>query len=349
MSIVDVIVIVVLLLANGFFVAFEFALVASRRTRLDQRVEGGSRAAVRAIEATQRLGEHIAGVQLGVTMASLGLGAVAEPVIGKALESLAGDIMPEHYAKPIGFTLALLLTVFLHSVIGEMVPKRMALLRAESTLVALALPMRGFVTLFGPIIRVLDGVAAVILKLFRVEKRDELFTGGTAEEIARLLHVSHERGMIGGDHHEMLAGAIAFAERKVCDVMVPRSEVVTIAAGCTRRDAVAAFRSSGHSRLPVLGRRGELIGFVHAKDLVAASAGGATSNGDGVEVIAADSIRRMLVVDDERRLDEVLLAMRGSRIHAALVTDGDGATVGFVTLEDLLEELVGEIADETDR
>jgi CBS domain containing-hemolysin-like protein len=343
-SLANVIVILALLLANGFFVAFEFALVASRRTRLDQRVEGGSRAAARAIEATQRLGEHIAGVQLGVTFASLGLGAAAEPVIAKALEQLVDGRLPDKYARPAAFVVALLITVFLHSVIGEMVPKRMALLRAESTLVALALPMRAFVTFFGPIIRVLDGVASMILKLFRVEKRDELFTGGTAEEIARLLHVSHERGMIGGDHHEMLAGAIAFAERKVSDVMVPRSAVVTIAAGCTRREAVSAFRSSGHSRLPVVGRRGDLIGFVHAKDLVTAGAG----NGSA-DVVGAETIRRMLVVDDARPLDEVLLAMRGSRIHAALVTDDAGLTVGFVTLEDLLEELVGEIADETDR
>jgi CBS domain containing-hemolysin-like protein len=343
MSLSQIVLIVVLLIANAFFVAFEFALVASRRTKLDQRVEAGSRMAQRAVHATQHLGENIAGVQLGVAVASLGLGAVGEPAIGAAFEHLFGQWMSPHTAGIVGFIVALIVVVFLHTVFGEMVPKNVALAKAESALVAMALPMYLFVRLFGPIIRTLDAVATWFLKLLRVEKRDELFSGGTAEEIARLLHVSHEHGMIEGDQAELLAGAIAFSDRRVRDVMLPRDQVETMPAGCAVSEAVERFAASGHSRLPVVGRHGDMIGFVHAKDVVAAT------EADGRMALGADAIRRMLVVDDDRPLDELLLSMRRSRVHVALVTDRQKATVGIVTLEDLLEELVGDIADETDR
>ena len=343
MSVGEILLILGLLGANAFFVAFEFALVASRRTRLEQRVSAGSRIAERAVHATQNLGQYIAGVQLGVAAASLGLGAVAEPSIGHAVENLFGRWMPEHTAGVVGFLVALALVVFLHTVFGEMVPKNVALAKAESALVALALPMHLFVWLFGPIIRVLDAVAGLVLKMLGIEKQDELFSGGTAEEIARLLHVSREHGMIAGDQADLLAGAIAFAHRRVRQVMVPREQVETLPAGVAVSDAVERFAASGHSRLPVVGRHGDLIGFVHAKDVVAAT------EADGRVALGADAIRRMLVVDEDRPLDDVLLAMRHSRVHVALVTDVDRRTVGIVTLEDLLEELVGEIADETDR
>jgi CBS domain containing-hemolysin-like protein len=343
MSVGNVVLIVVLLIANAFFVAFEFALVASRRTRLEQRVEAGSRMAERAVRATQHLGENIAGVQVGVAISSLGLGAVGEPAISAAFEHLFGRWMSERAAGVVGFIVALIVVVFLHTVFGEMVPKNVALAKAESALVAMALPMHLFVRLFGPIIRTLDAVASWILKLFRVEKRDELFSGGTAEEIARLLRVSHEHGMIAGDQADLLAGAIAFSDRRVREVMLPRDQVETMPAGCAVSEAVERFAASGHSRLPVVGRHGDMIGFVHAKDVVAAT------EADGRMALGADAIRRMLVVDDDRSLDELLLSMRRSRVHVALVTDRNKTTVGIVTLEDLLEELVGEIADETDR
>jgi CBS domain containing-hemolysin-like protein len=343
MSTGTIVLIVVLLITNAFFVAFEFALVASRRTRLEQRVEAGSRMAVRAVHATQHLGENIAGVQVGVAISSLGLGAVGEPAISAAFEHLFGRWMSERAAGVVGFVVALIVVVFLHTVFGEMVPKNVALAKAESALVAMALPMHLFVRLFGPIIRALDAVASWILKLIRVEKQDELFSGGTAEEIARLLRVSHEHGMIAGDQADLLAGAIAFSDRRVREVMLPRDQVETMPAGCAVSEAVERFAASGHSRLPVVGRHGDMIGFVHAKDVVAAT------EADGRMALGADAIRRMLVVDDDRSLDELLLSMRRSRVHVALVTDRNKTTVGIVTLEDLLEELVGEIADETDR
>lgn len=343
MSFGEILIIAVLLATNAFFVAFEFALVASRRTKLEHRVEAGSRMAVRAVNATQRLGENIAGVQLGVAAASLGLGAVAEPSVGRAFENLFGRWFNSGTAGVLGFLTALAIVVFLHTVLGEMVPKNVALARAESALVAMALPMHLFVRLFGPIIRGLDAAASLVLRLIRVEKRDELFSGGTAEEIARLLHVSHEHGMIEGDQADLLAGAIAFSDRRVRDVMVPRDQVQALPAGCAVAEAVERFAVSGHSRLPVVGRHGDFIGFVHAKDVVAAS------EADSLLALGASSIRRMLVVEDDRPLEELLLNMRRSRVHVSLVTNRDRATIGIVTLEDILEELVGDIADETDR
>lgn len=337
-----VLLIVALLLANAFFVAFEFALVASRRVKLEQRISAGSRMAVRALAATQDLGEHIAGVQLGVTMASLGLGAVAEPTIGAAMERLVGHALPGHVGEVVGFVLALCIVVFLHTVFGEMVPKNLALARAESALVAMALPMRWFLVVFGPIIRVLDAVATAILKMLGVQKKDDLFTGGTAEEIARLLASSHAHGLIEGDQAELLAGAIAFGDRAVRDIMVARRDVVTVPIGATVADAAEMFRASGHSRLPVTNGAEELVGFVHAKDMISLAEHGAARP-------VTSAIRSLLSVPHDRHLDDVLLAMRTRRVHAADVTDEHGRTIGFVTLEDLLEELVGEIADETDQ
>jgi CBS domain containing-hemolysin-like protein len=343
-SIGSALVIVALLAANALFVAFEFALVAARRTRIDQLADAGLRRARLARHAMASLPEHIAAVQLGVTAASLGLGAVAEPSVAHLLRSLTGHLLPARAAEVAGFVLGLALVVLLHTVFGELVPKNLSIAAAETTLMWLAPILRVFVIVFRPVIVALDGLASLGLRLLRVDKRDELFSGGTAEEIARLLSESREHGLIEAGHHELLAGAIGFGERPVTEVMVPRAEVVAVPASITVAEAEAVFVASGRSRLPVYGRDvDDVLGFVHAKDVLA------VPEADRALPLPRRSLRRMLLIGRQRSLGEVLASMQRSHLHVALVVDADARTAGLVTLEDVLEAVVGSITDETDR
>lgn len=327
---------VALLVANGFFVAVEFAVVGSRRTRLEGLVEEGSRRARHALAATADLNTQLAGAQLGITMASLGLGAVAEPAVAGLLEGFLG-----HAAAVV---VALVVVVFLHLVVGEMVPKNIALTDPERSLLALVGLDRAYLWLFGPVIRVLNGVSGLGMRLLGVEPRDALAAGHTAEELAVMLAASREEGLIEDFAHDLLAGVLDFSERNVASVMVPREQVVAVQVGTTVAGAERVVVDSGHSRLPVVGRDlDDVRGFVHAKDLLTLPPEARD------RPVPLRLLRRMLVVPTTRSLEDLLLGMRRARVHFALVVDEAGATAGIVTLEDLLEELVGDIVDESDR
>lgn len=344
MSPVAILLVLVTLLANAFFVAFEFALVTSRRARLEQMADEGRASARVALDATRNLSQHIAGVQLGVTVASLALGAVGEPAIGHALESLTGSFLPSRVSSVLALVLSLLIVVFLHGVLGELVPKRLALSKAEKTLVLLATPMRLFVTLFGPVIRVLDALAGLVLRMIKVPKRDELAAIGSPAELLRVFEASRKHGIIEEPQMRLLEGAIEFRDRATSEVMTPASAIDAVPVTTTVEHLERRFVDSGRSRLPLFRRNlDDVVGFVHAKDLVAL--GGAERS----QPVPTRLIRRLLVVRATRNLGDVLLAMQRSRVHVALVLDRDGRTEGLVSLEDVLESLVGQIADETDK
>ena len=344
MSVATVLVIAALLLANAFFVAFEFALVASRRTRLEQLAAEGRFGAAAALSATASLSRHIAGVQVGVTMASLGLGAVAEPAIGRSFEELSDKVLSNGAARVVGFVLALVVLVLLHGVLGELVPKRISLATAERALLVLAVPMSWFVRFMRPVIAVLNRAAGAVLGLLDVPQRDELMMAGTASELARLIDASRERGLIEEPQHRLLSGAIEFRNRPAHAVMVRRDRVVAAPLTSTPAQLEALLTDTGRTRVPLYGRDlDDAVGFVHAKDLVN------VTNEDRGRPLPRALVRRMLLVRDSRPLGEVLAAMQRSRVHLAGVRDRDGTLVGVITLEDVLEELVGQITDETDR
>ncbi len=337
---------VLLVFANAVFVAFEFALVAARRSVIEAQAEAGVRAAQRALRATSSLGDQIAGVQLGITMASLGLGALVEPNLEQLFESAtaSGQLLPDSVVRPLAYGLALLVVVFFHSVFGEMVPKNLSIASAERSLLLLSRPMELFVGLFRPLIRVLDGLAGLGLRLLRVERRDELMSAATAEELVRIVTESGEGGFIAVEEQALLARAIELGSRPASSAMIARGSIVTVPLTVTVADAEAVLLASGHSRIPVVGRGiDDVRGYIHAKDLLA------VPDGDRGLALPLRSIRRMLLVSTDRTLDDVLLAMRRSRLHVALVLDRDARTAGLVTLEDVLEQLVGAIRDETDR
>jgi CBS domain containing-hemolysin-like protein len=338
---------VILIVANGYFVAVEFSLVASNRSRLEQlaAITGQARYR-RALHAVAHLGDYIAGVQLGVTITSLGLGAVAEPAVAAVLDNVfgVGHWLPHRFVTGTSFVIAFAFVAFLHTVFGELVPKNLAIIDAEQTLGWLVVPMRAFVTIFRPVIRALDLLASAGLRILRVERRQELVTAHTAEELGHVFTESHRGGLLGDVEHRRLADAIGFAARPVRDVMVPRDQIVAIERSTPLPDVEDRLLDSGHSRLPIYDRDiDHVLGFVHVKDLL-------EIEGEMADrPVPLRSVRRMLLVSVNRHLPDVLTLMRRSRLHVALVVDSDGRTAGLVTLEDLLEELVGEIDDETDR
>ncbi len=344
MSIGTVALIVVLLVANAFFVGFEFALLASRRVRLEQLANEGRFGASTALKASAELSRYIAGVQVGVTMTSLGLGAVAEPAIGNALETLTDGVLSAGPARVVAFVLALIVVVLLHGVLGELVPKRISLATAEKALLVLAVPMSWFVQLMRPVITVLNAIAGAVLKLLKVPRREELLVAGTASELGRLIDASRARGLIEEPQHRLLSGAIEFRDRPASSVMVPRDQIVAASLTATPAQLEALLIDTGRTRIPLYGRNvDDAVGFVHVKDLVGVPGPARRRPLD------RSLVRRMLLVRDTRPLGEVLVAMQRSRVHLAGVRDRDGALAGLITLEDVLEELVGQITDETDR
>ncbi len=347
MSVWPFVAIVVLLAVNGFFVALEFALLGSRRSRLEPLAEAGDKAAQRSLDAMRDLSAQLAGAQLGITVASLILGLVGEPAMAHLLEPVVKLVpfVPDSWAHGVAGVIGLLIVVFAHMVLGEMVPKNLTLTHPEATLRLITLPNKAYLTLVRPLVWVLNVLANLGVRAFGVEPRDELASAHTAEELAVLVAASREEGTIQGFAADLLSGVLDFGGRPVSSVMVPRDEICTIPATATPAQAEAVVLDQGHSRLPVLGAGGidDVLGFLHAKDLLHLAPTAAQLP------MPPRLLRRMLVVPPERSMEDLLLAMRRSRVHFALVTEADGTTAGLVTLDDLLEELVGEITDEPDQ
>jgi CBS domain containing-hemolysin-like protein len=334
--------IVVLLVANGFFVAAEFASVIARRSVLEAR---GGRPARAAARLNRELSLSLAAAQLGITMASLLLGYVAEPAVAAILErGLAFLHIPEGALHPISLTIALMIVVFLHMVIGEMAPKNIAIAAPERVALALALPFRAFLLVFRPVISLLNGVANGALRLVRVRPAAALEAGHSSEDLAVLIAEGKREGVIGDFAHRLLTGAIVFGDRAASDLMVRRGDTVAVRTGATVSEIEDLILRSGHSRIPIhTGDLDNVAGFVHAKDLLGVD--------DEARALPPDPslIRPLLVVGETAPVQSVLTEMRRTHNHLALVVDEYGGTAGVITLEDIAEELVGEIWDEYDR
>ena len=339
----SILITILLLVANAFFVSVEFALITSRRTKLQPLAETDRRAKI-ALRATGDLGFELAGAQLGVTMTSLGLGFVTEPLISRWLEAGLRHIggVPEGVVHTVGFTIGLVLVSFFHMVLGEMVPKNITIAAPERTMLWLAVPDRVYVLVFGPIIRALNFLANIGTRAFGVNPRGDRETVHTADEIGRLLHESHDEGLLEDIEHELLAGALDFGDQPITDVMVPWDLVTTVSRDATVAELERLFVDRGHSRVPVLAPNDRhVLGFLHAKDLLSLGADARD------RPVPLGRLRRMLIIQPDRTLEDTLVTMQRAQLHMAVVVQG-GAPVGLATLEDVLEELVGEIQDESD-
>jgi CBS domain containing-hemolysin-like protein len=346
---------VALVALNGVFVAAEFALLAATRTRLEPMAEAGGRMARSALSAMGRLGPMLAGTQLAITICSLLLGSVIEPVVAELLEDLSGRVVPVGVARVIGVVLALGIVAFFHLLFGEMVPKSMALSQPEDVLLALAVPVSAFVWVFRPVIWFLNLLARLGARAFGVEASDELRSAATSAELSVMLAESVEEGLLEGDEAELLSSALSFVERRVRDVMVPRDRVVAVTAAASVGEIEEIIRTTGHTRVVIT--EGDLAdgvsrpdldavaGFVHAKDLLRLPE-------DFRDMPLPFRPRRTIAVPADQTLSDLLVTMRARRVHVALVVGpatGARHTEGIVTLEDVLESIVGDIVDETDR
>jgi CBS domain containing-hemolysin-like protein len=332
---------VILLLANGFFVAAEFAYITARRNVLEQRP---GRSARLAVGLNKNLSLSLAAAQLGITMASLVLGYVAEPAVAGIFENLLGlTPVSEGLSHGISLAIALLIVVFLHMVIGEMAPKNIAISNPERSALALALPFRAFIVVFRPLIAALNSSANVVLRLFGVRPADALEIGHSAEDLAMIIATGRREGVIEDFAHRLLTGAIVFGDLDASEVMVPRPDVKAAPASATIEQIQDLMRSTGHSRIPIYGHDiDDVLGFIHVKDVMA------LDEADRNRPPAPHLIREALVVPETAALRSVLDEMRRARSHLAIVVDEHGSTAGVITLEDIAEELVGEISDEHD-
>ncbi|MGD9796810.1 MAG: hemolysin family protein [Acidimicrobiia bacterium] len=334
-----VLVAVMLLVANGVFVAAEFAFIAARRNRLDQLADDGDPRAKAAVRSLGDLSQVLSAAQLGITIASLLLGYVAEPAVAGLLEEPFHAVgLGSAAAHTIAFVVALTIVAFLHLVVGEMVPKSIAIAEPDRTALVLARPLRAFIVALRPAIAVLNLLANAGLRLVGIEPKDELSEARTGEEIADVLAVSRREGVLEEVEHRLMTGALRFPAREVADVAIPRDAIAAVGADASPAELERRAVASGHSRIVVYGTDlDEVLGFVHAKDLLALAPAARDLPMPG------RLVRRMLVLDGQRSLQQALLSMRRARIHAGLVVDGGGRTAGMVTLEDVLGALVGDV------
>lgn len=337
---------VTLLALNGFFVAAEFALLASRRSRIEQLAAEGDRRARHALSGLRELTLMLAGAQLGITMCSLGLGAVAEPAVANIIEGALGEwfTLTDTARHVIAFTIALSIVVFLHMVVGEMAPKSWAIAHPEQSSLRLARPFRFFVSVFRPIIRLMNWLANMVVRAVGVEPQDERAMAHSPSDLLLLIEESADHGDIAAQEHELLARTLVLSGLTAADAMTVRRDIVAVPAEATAAEAAAEAHRTGRTRVVVHeGDLDHIRGFVHAKDLLR------LPHGTWPTTSAGSLCRPIMVTPEHHGLEDLLLEMRTDRHHIALVVDEHGTVVGLVTLEDVIEELIGDFDDESDR
>jgi magnesium and cobalt exporter, CNNM family len=325
-----------LILLNGYFVAAEYGLVTARRTRMQELAQQGNRSARAVLRIVNDPPRFIAAMQLGVTATSLGIGALGEHALAKALDPLA--------AGAIAVAIAFLVITFFHVVIGELVPKGVALGYSERTALAVSSPVRGFFVVFKPLIWVLQRSSEAILRALGLQPPGGEMEVYSEAELKMLLSRSREEGQIEQQEQEMLYKVFDFADKEVSAVMVPRPEVVALSVEMPPEEALAAVIESPYTRYPVYrGSIDEIVGILHVRDLFSAL------NDRGLQAVKLDQVLRPVhIVPETKDLAALLAEFRRTNQHMAIVVDEYGELEGIVTLEDLLEEIVGEIEDEFD-
>jgi CBS domain containing-hemolysin-like protein len=341
-TILYVLLVFFLVLANGFFVASEFALVGVRRSRVETLAAHGSRSARRLLGLLDDLNAYISATQLGITMASLALGWIGEPVVAHILEEPLKPYFSEGALHTISFTVAFTVITFLHIVLGELAPKTMALEMAERVALAVSWPMLAFYKIFRWPIRLLDWAGTRTVRLFGLRPSQEHASVYTEDELRHLIGISQKSGHIKAQEQQLLDRVFEFGDAEVREAMVPRTEVEALPATATLEEVRAAFLSTGYSRLPVYRERlDDIVGLLFRKDL---DMGQARPEGFSPERLAHSPV----FIPATTSLGDALRQMQSSRVHFVFVLDEHGGLEGILTIEDLLEEIVGEINDEFD-
>ncbi|MCY1676565.1 hemolysin family protein [Pseudarthrobacter sp. SL88] len=332
----------VLLVVNGFFVGAEFAVISARRSQIEPKAEAGSKAAKTTLWAMEHATLMLATSQLGITVCSLIILNVSEPAIHHLLEIPLGLTSLSYEAiSIIAFIVALLLVTFLHVVLGEMVPKNISFSVPTRAALILAPPLVVVARIFKPVIWTLNGIANSILRLFKVEPKDEATSAYTLDEVANIVEQSTRDGMLK-DTTGALTNAFEFTAKTVADVQVPLADIVLLPETATPADIQQAVARHGYSRYILTDSNGEPAGYLHLKDVM-----DLTSPEKFARPVPAKRIRRLASAFAGSELEDALAAMRRTGAHVARVSDAEGATTGMLFLEDIIEELVGEVQDAT--
>jgi putative hemolysin len=332
-----------LVLANGYFVAVEYALVSVRRTRIDQLVEEGNSRARLVQRVLERLDLYIAAVQLGVSMMSLLIGFVAEPAIEHLLEPVMSQFgLSPTWQSTISFAIAFILSTTLHIVFGELFPKSAALQRSEQTAMSFAPFLVGFTAVFRPVITGLNGLGGLALRAFGFKPVAGHHTAHSEEEIRMIVSASSQEGVLEDDEKELVYNVFDLSDTPVRSIMTPRVDMVVADGAATLRRVLELHSEHGYSRVPVYEESPDnIVGVAHTADVL-----GHLEALDHTTIHAL--MRPTFFVPEGMRINDLLRNMRERKSHMAVVVDEFGGTAGLVTLEDALEEIVGEIYDETD-
>jgi CBS domain containing-hemolysin-like protein len=333
---------ILLVFLNGFFVAAEFALVKVRHTRVIQLAEEGSKSARMTLHAVNHLDAYLSATQLGITLASIGLGWVGEPAFAVLLNPVFRALdVPDAVAHGISFAVAFTTVSVLHIVLGELAPKSWAIQRPETVSLGVAYPLHGFYVLFRPAIVFLNGIAGWLLRRFGIGPTSEHEMSHSQEELSMILTASGESGVLKKSEVDLMRHVFQFGDRDVSDVMVPRIDIVMLDETWPISQAVEVALKHAYSRYPVgAGDADSISGVVHIRDLLTLERAGGGS--------LSDIKREIPLVPTNKALDDLLRDFQRARVHMALVVDEYGGTRGLVTLEDVLEQIVGRIDDETD-
>jgi CBS domain containing-hemolysin-like protein len=338
---------VVLLIANAFFVASEFAVISARRSQIEPLAERGSRAAKTALYAMEHATLMLATSQLGITICSLLILNVSEPAIHHLLaEPLHLTGLAEGAIDTIAFIVALVLVSYLHVVFGEMIPKNVAFSVPDRAVLLLATPLVWFSWLFRPIIVALNWLANHIVRLFRVEPKDEAASTFTLDEVATIVATSRQEGILD-DASGTVTAVVEFTDKKAGDIAVPFGELVTLPQSTTADEIERAVAQHGYSRYVITDAAGAPIGYVHLKDVLRVVQRGTPD--DEATPIPGKRIHRMVELEETTDLEDALAVMRRDGRHLGEVRDASGTTTGVLFLEDVIEELIGEVEDATRR
>lgn len=337
-------VVLLLVLANGFFVASEFALVGVRKSRIESMAKGGNRQARRLLPLINNLNAYISATQLGITLASLALGWIGEPAVARLLERPLHGRISDALLHTISFTIAFSIITFLHIVLGELAPKTLALERAEKTALTIALPMEIFYRVFRWPIQLLDWAGTRTVRVFGLHPTSSHASIYTEDELRQLIDISRASGHLEPDEQRLINRVLDFSDAQVREAMIPRPAVAALPVTATLAEAKEAFRTLGYSRLPVYeDNLDKVVGVLVRRDLEPFLEGPAPENFNLRNIVHLPQF-----IPTSARLGAALKQMQSKRIHLGFVVDEHGGIEGIVTIEDLLEEIVGEINDEFD-
>ncbi|CAN5656520.1 hemolysin family protein [soil metagenome] len=344
MTLLGLAVVVALILLNGFFVAGEFAMLAANRNQLEQLAADGNRRAERTREALKDISFHLSGAQLGISIASLLLGFLTEPTIGRAIEPLVQATgVPEQSSLAVSVALALGLATCAQMVIGELVPKNVAIVRPVRLALVFVPPLMVWDTLLRPVIHLLNSAANLTVRAFGVEPTNELAGVRSLEELELLIRSSRDEGTLPEEEFGFLRRSISFGNKVAADALVPRTSIKALPSDATVGDLSTLAAETGFSRFPVYGASlDDIHGVAHIKDTFAISIEERSSTP------LAAILKDALIVPESRELESLLVEMQRQRQQMAVVIDEHGGTEGILTIEDVIEEIVGDIEDEHD-